>query len=87
MLWQAWSRHLLTRRTGLREIDMKPRSCLLHHGADKTGELRHATLEKGLAELESTQDLIERGGVIVIGRIGKQGAGRCRPVLRCGPRG
>jgi hypothetical protein len=87
MLWQAWSRHLLTRRTGLREIDTKPRSSLLHPLADKTGELLHATLEKGIAELESTEDPIERGGVIGIGLIGKQGAGRFRPVVRWGPRG
>jgi len=61
---------------GVRVIDF------LNHGADQAGELGHLALEDRFAEIDVAEHAVERIGVIVVGRAGKQAAGEVRPVVR-----
>jgi len=55
---------------------------LLHHGADEAGEFRYLALQQSLAEGNVAEHALQRIGVVVIRRSGKQRAGDLRPVIR-----
>ncbi len=55
----------------------------LHHRANEAGEFRHVAREDGSAEFDVAENPVQRIFVLVIGRCGKESAGRLRPVIRC----
>lgn len=57
---------------------------LLHHGADKAGEIRQATLQERLAKSHIGENTTQRIGVVMIGRSSKQRPRHLGPIVRRG---